>query len=182
LRSCGIEPIPLIDSINEDFLTDRFLDRIDHKQNSILYNPTKGWKVTESLIKAYPDWRFVPVKGLNREQLSEKLYQAKLYIDFGHHPGRDRMPREAAMHGCCLITGKLGSAGNTVDLPIPPQYKLDSNANGFVEQFGLLAADIMSNFPKHFTAFEPYRKWLQDESRIFKEQIQKIFHQSINSA
>ena len=182
LRSCGIEPIPLIDSINEDFLTDRFLDRIDLKQNIILYNPTKGWKVTERLINAFPDWHFEPLKGLNREQLSEKLYQAKLYIDFGHHPGRDRMPREAAMHGCCLITGKLGSAGNMIDLPIPPQYKLDSNTNGFVEQFGLLAADIMGDFPKHFTAFEPYRKWLQHEPRIFKEQIQKIFHQSINNA
>jgi hypothetical protein len=79
------------------------------------------------------------------------------------------------MHGCCLITGKLGSAGNAVDLPKPSQYKLDSNANGFVKEFGLLAADIMSDFPKHFTAFEPYRKWLQDEPRIFKEQIREIF-------
>jgi hypothetical protein len=182
LRSCGIEPIPLIDSINEDFLTDRLLDRIDHKQNTILFNPTKGWKVTERLINAFPQWHFEPLKGLNREQLSEKLYQAKLYIDFGHHPGRDRMPREAAMHGCCLITGKLGSAGNTVDLPIPPQYKLDSNANGFVQQFGLLATDVMGDFSIHFTAFEHYRKWLQDEPRIFKEQIKKIFHQSIPSA
>ena len=182
LRSCGIEPIPLVDSINEDFLTDRFLDRIDHKQNIILYNPTKGWKVTERLINAFPDWHFEPLKGLNREQLSEKLYQAKLYIDFGHHPGRDRMPREAAMHGCCLITGKLGSAGNMVDLPIPPQYKLDSNTNGFVEQFGLLAADVMGDFPAHFTAFDPYRKWLQNEPRIFKEQIAAYFFQSNKGA
>ncbi len=175
LRSCGIEPIPLIDSINEDFLTNRFLDRIDHKQSTILYNPNKGLKVTERLIKAFPEWHFEPLKGLNCEQLSEKIYQAKLYIDFGHHPGRDRMPREAAMHGCCLITGKLGSARNTFDLPIPPQYKLDSNANGFVEQFGLLAADIIGDFPRHFAALEPYRKWLQDEPRIFKEQIADFF-------
>jgi hypothetical protein len=178
LRSCGIEPILLIDSINEDFLTDRFLNQIDHKQNTIMYNPTKGWKVTERLIKAYPKWHFEPVKELNREQLSEKLYKAKLYIDFGHHPGRDRLPREAAMHGCCLITGKLGSAGNTVDLLILLQYKLDGNANDFIEQFGHLAADIMGDFPRHFTAFKPYRKWLQDEPRIFKEQIAAYFLQS----
>jgi hypothetical protein len=88
------------------------------------------------------------------------------------------MPREAAMHGCCLITGKLGSAGNTIDLPIPPHYKFDSNSNGFVEQFGLLAADVMSDFPTHYAAFEPYRKWLQDEPRIFKEQIAAYFLQS----
>ncbi len=175
LRSCGIQPIPLIDSINEDFLTDRFLERIDHKKNSILYNPTKGWKVTQQLIKAYPNWQFEPLKGLNREQLSEKLYNVKLYIDFGHHPGRDRMPREAAMHGCCLITGKLGSAGNDVDLPIPHQYKLDSQAENFVEQFGQLAGNIFENFPNHYLSFDGYRHWLQDEPRIFKEQIKDYF-------
>ena len=175
LRSCGIEPIPLIDSINEYFLTGRFLDRIDQKKNIILYNPTKGWNVTQRLIKEYPNWQFDPVLGLNCEQLSEKLYAAKLFIDFGHHPGRDRMPREAAMHGCCLITGRLGSAGNDVDLPIPIQYKLDSNAKDFIEQFGLQARDIFENFKKHYSAFNDYRNWLLDEPSIFKEQIKKNF-------
>jgi uncharacterized membrane protein YesL len=52
---------------------------------------------------------------------------------------------------------------------------LDSNANGFVEQFGLLSANIMGDFPAHFTAFDPYRKWLQDEPRIFKKQITDFF-------
>lgn len=175
LRSCGIDPIPLIDSINEDFLTDRYLDRIDHKQDLILYNPTKGWRVTRKLIEAFPQWQFVPLRGLNREQLSEKLYTAKLYIDFGHHPGRDRMPREAAMHGCCLITGRLGSAGNPIDLPIPNHYKLDSSSAEFISEFGEIAAQVLNDFPSHYAAFNPYRKWLQDEPRIFKEQIQNYF-------
>jgi hypothetical protein len=175
LKSCGIEPVPLIDSINEDFLTDKYLDKIDHKQNIILYNPTKGWKVTRQLIARYPQWKFLPLKGLSRDQLSEKLYSAKLYIDFGHHPGRDRMPREAAMHGCCLITGTLGSAGNAIDLPIPSQYKFDSNAPNFIEAFGELAHDVMKNFPKHYADFGQYRKWLQDEPRIFKQQIADYF-------
>lgn len=175
LRSCGIEPIPLIDSINEDFLTNRYLERIDHKQNIILYNPTKGWRVTRKLIEAFPQWQFVPLKGLNREQLSAKLYSAKLYIDFGHHPGRDRMPREAAMHGCCLITGRLGSAGNAIDLPIPSPYKLDSSSAQFTREFGEITTQVLNDFPNHFAVFNPYRKWLQDEPRIFKEQIQNYF-------
>jgi hypothetical protein len=175
LRSCGIEPIPLIDSINEGFLTDKYLDKITHKQNVILYNPTKGKKVTQALIEAYPQWQFVPLRGFNREQLSEKLYAAKLYIDFGHHPGRDRMPREAAMHGCCLITGILGSAGNAIDLPIPSEYKLDSSRADFVQSFGLLATDVMNQFPKHWDAFSAYRQWLQDEPRIFRQQIADYF-------
>ena len=175
LKSCGIDPILLIDSINEDFLTDKYLDKIDHKKNIILYNPAKGWKVTQKLIAHHPQWQFLPLKGLNKDQLSEKLYNAKLYIDFGHHPGRDRMPREAAMHGCCLITGKLGSAGNAIDLPIPSQYKFDSNSPNFVEAFGQLASNVMENFSKHHADFGMYRKWLQDEPRIFKQQIVDYF-------
>lgn len=177
LRSCGIEPIPLIDSINEGFLTNKYLDKITHKQNVILYNPTKGKKVTQTLIEAYPQWQFVPLKGLSRDQLSEKLYAAKLYIDFGHHPGRDRMPREAAMHGCCLITGILGSAGNAIDLPIPGEYKLDSSHPDFVRSFGVLATDVMNHFPKHWDTFNAYRQWLQDEPGIFRKQIADYFCQ-----
>jgi hypothetical protein len=177
LRSCGIEPIPLIDSINETFLTNKYLDKISQKQDIILYNPTKGKKVTDALISTYPQWQFVPLRGLNREQLSEKLYSAKLYIDFGHHPGRDRMPREAAMHGCCLITGILGSASNEIDLPIPKQYKLDSSEDGFVQSFGVLVADVMKNFSKHSDSFAAYRQWLQDEPRIFRKQIADYFCQ-----
>ncbi len=175
LRSCGIEPIPLIDSINEGFLTDRYLDRIDHKNDVILYNPTKGKKVTQALIKAYPNWQFIPLRGLNRQELSEQLYAGKLYIDFGHHPGRDRMPREAAMHGCCVVSGLLGSAGNTVDLPIPNKYKLDSSDKQFVQAFGVLASDVLANFPQHWNAFATYRQWLKDEPRIFKQQIANFF-------
>lgn len=175
LRASGIEPIPLIDSINEDFLTDCYLDQTNHKQNIILYNPSKGWKVTRQLIESLTNLTFVPIQGLNQCQLSQKFYHAKIYIDFGHHPGRDRMPREAAMHGCCLITGKLGSASNNVDLPIPSQYKLDSNSSEFLQNFENIATEIFSFFPEHFAIFENYRKWLQDEPRIFKEQIKNYF-------
>lgn len=175
LRACGIEPVPLIDSINEDFLTDKYLDRTEHKRDVILYNPTKGKKVTAALIQDNPQWEFMPLKGLNPQQLSEKLYAAKLYIDFGHHPGRDRMPREAAMHGCCLITGILGSAGNSVDLPIPQRYKLDSSKPDFLRRFKALATEVMQDFDKHYEVFDGYRVWLKNEPKIFKQQIADYF-------
>lgn len=175
LRSCGIKPIPLVDSIHEDFLTDKYLNRIDHKENIIFYNPTKGWHTTKQLISRYPEWKFLPLKGLNRDQLSANLYKAKLYIDFGHHPGKDRLPREAAMHGCCLITGLLGSARNDIDLPIPQHYKMDSSAPNFVEQFGMLTNDVMTNFPAHFARFKSYREGLMVEPSIFKEQLRSYF-------
>ena len=38
----------------------------------------------------------------------------QVYIDFGHHPGQDRLPREAVQCGCVVITGTRGS-GNQIN-------------------------------------------------------------------
>ena len=175
LRLCGINPIPLIDSISEDFLSNRFLNYIDHKKNIILYNPSKGFRVTSKLIERFPQWQFEPLENLTRGQISNKLYNAKIYIDFGHHPGRDRLPREAAMHGCAIITGLLGSAGNSKDLPIPQVYKLDSNAPEFERKFELLVYHIMNHFLESYSDFDHYRKWLKNEPILFKNQIKEFF-------
>lgn len=175
LRSCGITPIDLIDSINEDFLKNDDLKLSQSKEDVILYNPTKGKKITDYLMKMNPQWKFIPLKGLNREELSQKLLSAKVYIDFGHHPGRDRLPREAAMHGCCLVTGLLGSAGNSVDLPINERYKLNSDSHNFCENFQMLIQDIFLNYEYHHGCFDEYRKWLKNEPRLFKQQIANYF-------
>ncbi len=175
LRSCGIEPVPLIDSINEDFLTDTYLNAWAYKDNVILYNPSKGKKITGQLIAQNPQWTFIPLIGLAPDEMSKMLYSAKLYIDFGHHPGRDRLPREAAMHGCCLITGRLGPAGNSVDLPINDQYKLDTLNPNFFDKFKLLVQDVFANFDKHNEHFVSYRKWVKSEPVVFKRQIADFF-------
>jgi hypothetical protein len=85
------------------------------------------------------------------------------------------MPREAAMHGCCLITGILGSAGNSVDLPIPQNYKLDSSETDFLGRFKTLATEVMRDFDKHYQVFNDYRVWLKNEPKIFKQQIADYF-------
>ncbi len=175
LQTHRLSPAPLIDSINEIFLSDRFLGKIDLKLDKILYNPSKGFHITSKLIKSFPNFTFEPVENLNITQLSEKLFQAKIYIDFGHHPGRDRLPREAAMHGCCVITGMLGSAKNDFDLPIPAQYKLNSTSPDFTASFGRIASDVLSHFEVHYENFDSYRKWIQREPRVFREQVESNF-------
>lgn len=175
LVSCGIQPVPLIDSINEAFLNNNYVKYKDKKKNIILYNPTKGKKITQYLIQQFPQYKFMPLVGYSPEKMSDLLYIAKIYIDFGHHPGRDRMPREAAIHGCCIITGILGSAGNNIDLPIPNSYKLNSDDDNFYRQFDDLSQSIMTDFNHHFENFEPYRHYLISEPSIFKQQIANYF-------
>jgi len=174
LRACGIEPEPLIDYINLDHFVDQTPALIAGKQNRILYNPTKGKAFVDRLRAARPDWDFQPLKGLDRDQLSELLDASRLYVDFGHHPGRDRLPREAASHGCCIVSGRLGSAGNDIDLPIPARYKFDTRAPDFVERAVPLMESILANFETHHRAFESYREWVRAEYGIFDEQVRAV--------
>jgi hypothetical protein len=48
-----------------------------------------------------------------------------MYVDFGHHPGMDRIPREAAACGCLVLVGERGSASYFKDVPLTAEYKID---------------------------------------------------------
>ena len=58
------------------------------------------------------------------DQIAMLMCRAKVYIDFGSHPGKDRIPREAAVCGCCIITNREGSAAYAEDVGIPEKYKI----------------------------------------------------------
>ena len=168
------DPIPV-------YTTQQYLDTLAGKlpqavrENRILFNPHKGAKITARLRAAYANWEFMPLVGYGREQLAEIFLGAKLYIDFGHHPGKDRLPREAAIHGCCVITGRYGSAGNAVDLPIPETYKLDEKRDGFVAEFGSRVRKILDDFNSCSRDFEDYRQIIANEQHVFDRQIVAAF-------
>jgi len=145
------------------------------RSNTILYNPHKGKKVVQSLIAQFPNWRFFPLSGFNRAQLANKFLEAKLYIDFGHHPGKDRLPREAAIHGCCVITGLYGSASNSLDVNIPQAYKIDPQACSFLDNFKKQVNLIFNDFEKCSAEFSDYRQTISQEQIHFDDQINQIF-------
>lgn len=145
------------------------------RADRILYNPNKGAAITARLVAAYPEWDFRPLRGLDRTQLADAFLGAKLYVDFGHHPGKDRLPREAALHGCCVITAHHGSAANDVDVPLPSRLKLDVKAPGFMQGFGEVAGQVMSRFDACSAELTAYREAIAKESQVFCDHIRKAF-------
>ncbi len=145
------------------------------RSNTILYNLHKGKKVVQLLIAQFPHWNFFPLVGFNREQLANHFLGAKLYIDFGHHPGKDRLPREAAIHGCCVITGFHGSASNSLDLNIPKAYKIDPQSNSFFDTFKKRVDIIFADFEECSAEFSDYRYTISQEQIDFDHQITQIF-------
>jgi hypothetical protein len=55
---------------------------------------------------------------MSRKEVISSLTSSKIYLDLGIHPGTDRIPREAALLGCVIVTNKRGSAGNKIDVDI----------------------------------------------------------------
>ena len=103
--------------------------------------------------------------------IKKLMLNSKIYIDFGHHPGKDRIPREAALCGCCVITGFKGSAMFFDDVNIFEQYKFEED----LSNFSSLIEDIFNNFEIHHNQFSFYRKQIELEEEQFKLEIKKIF-------
>lgn len=160
------------DYLNEDFLN--IQTDLSKKQNIVVYNPKKGYSFTKKIIKKAKDIKFIPIINMNRQQVIETFQKAKVYIDFGNHPGKDRMPREAAILGCCVITGKRGSAAFYEDVSIPDDYKFDDkneNISNIIDKI----KDCFNNFEESYKDFEYYREVIKKEPQKFIDDLNKIF-------
>ena len=175
LQKLSISSHQLTDYLSEEHFANRFLGDETEKENIVAFNPLKGSKKTQILINKYPAIEFVPIQNMTSREVAALLRRAKIYIDFGHHPGKDRPPREAAMAGCCVITGRKGSAFYYEDVPILEKYKLDDSTNAYIENFGDLAESIFMNYFVHAVDFDLYRLKILNEPEVFKKQVQYIF-------
>ncbi len=163
-----------------DYVSQTFLvhaDKIDlaGKENFVVYNPKKGMNTTSWLISIGEDIDWRPIENyMTPEQVQELLASAKVYIDFGNHPGRDRIPREAAISGCVVITGRRGSAGNDVDINIPAEFKFDD------VHFEVTAVldkirDVFDNFDENYSKQAAYRERVLNDKNRFAQEVAAAF-------
>lgn len=165
------EMLPLKDYVNTDYSGNYDISK---KEDIILYNPRKGYEYTKQLIEMASDLHWVALAGFNRKQLIEMMQRAKLYIDFGNHPGKDRLPRECAMNGCCIITGMRGSARFFEDVPIADSYKFNEKSVGKQEIISRIRY-ILNHYEDANKEFEFYRNIIKSEKNEFESQVRRIF-------
>lgn len=162
------------DYIEDDIIeAHKFVDFSD-KRDSILYNPKKGYEFTKKIILQNPQYDWVPLINMTKQEVIRALLSSKLYIDFGTHPGKDRFPREAVLCGCCVITGLKGAAANSVDIPIPKKYKFEDNID-CLDDISMAISDIISNYPERIKDFEPYCIRTLNEKENFRKEVEECF-------
>lgn len=166
----------------KDYLNIEYFNNnnIPTKKNRIIYNPKKGLNFTKKLIKKLPQYEWVAIENMTRGQVIENMKLSKLYIDFGFHPGKDRLPRESALYDCCIITNKLGSARFFEDVMIPENYKFDNKKNNIKDILNKIIF-IMNNYEDCKNDFKQYKSMIAREKKEFESQVEFIFDIKINS-
>lgn len=163
-----------------DYPTELFFEELPNwdafkKENTITYNPKKGLDVIESFKNQLPQYNWVALEKMTREEMRAVLRKAKLHVDFGYFPGRDKIPREALVSGCCLLTGRGGTAGFKEDLGIPEKFKLDMEDQK-PEKIKELVVHIMENYNEVIKEFLPFREFVMGEKNRMIEDVEKLFN------
>lgn len=150
--------LPLFDYIPSYYLESEYIS--DVKKNIVCYNPLKGIEVTNQIKILNPEIKFVPIISMSENEIIELLKISKVYIDFGHHPGRDRIPREAAILGNCILTNEKGSAGFYTDLPFDTEFKTTK-----IEEIGNKINMCFEDYENHQKKFDLYRSVIQNQKK-----------------
>jgi hypothetical protein len=98
----------------------------------------------------------------------ECLDKARIYLDFGWHPGADRGPREAALRGCIVFINDCRNASHPIDVPLPADYRLN-----WIDRQDLLdrVSRTIENAAHHLTLQSDYRIWVQGARDRFRSEV-----------
>lgn len=155
-----------------DYLSDQYFEEteIPKKENTICYS-VKGQRIAKKLELILTDYKFIMLQNMDRSEVIDTLKKSKVFIDFGHHPGKDRIPRESAMLRNCVITNRKGSANFDLDVPILERYKID---NEDLELMVEIIKDCIENYETRIKDFESYINEIKNQKTEFFEQVKKV--------
>ena len=140
----------------------------------VAFNPKKAPETTQRLMAAGNGRVWLPLEGLDKASLAELLRQVRVYADFGPHPGRDRIPREAALCGAVVVTGRRGAAAFASDVPIPERFRLDEAGSDFDARALRLIDELVRSDAAFLQAWEQqagYRRWIEGDREGFGREV-----------
>ncbi|MFA5147906.1 MAG: hypothetical protein WC491_02110 [Candidatus Omnitrophota bacterium] len=140
------------------------------KKDIIVYGPKSAFfafllKATDSRLP------LEPIIGKGKDQTIKMLSSSKMYIDFGWHQGRDRMPREAALYNCLVIMDRLGAADNDVDYPLKDEYKLDIED---IKGAAVSLKKYLKEYDERITDFSAYKDWIKKQEAQFTGEAEEF--------
>jgi hypothetical protein len=125
--------------------------------------------------------QIVRLKHLPPETVKQHMLEAMVFAEFGYHSGRDRMPREAVLLGCIILTNTRGSAAFHQDIPIPSSYKIPDKLFLYPAIIKRIA-HCLNNYENCFRDFRPYVIALEKEYKDFPESVKSVFQEVLKES
>lgn len=151
------------------------------RENVVLYNPAKGNNHIQKILEISKkidldiDIEFFPLRGMSQDELKDKIYASKVYVDFGHFPGKDRLSREAASGGCVVLLGKRGSGSDWDDFQVEEKVDWDASNDSFdYESICKIIIDMINNYNYYFEKQKSYREIIRKERSLYIEQVKDM--------
>lgn len=144
------------------------------RSDEIIFNPKKSGCFVKQIASTNVKLKFIPLEGMTQAQLVEKYKKAKLYVDFGPFPGAERMPKEAVLFGCSVITGLNGASSVYEDVPIPDVYKFETTP----EQIPFIVKkiyEVLNGYEHTKMDFDEYRSTVLNLEKNFIEKLREVF-------
>jgi hypothetical protein len=128
-------PVQLVSdyiNVGKNFPPKRFEAKFEHDDKYLIaVNPAKGKEFTDQLMEIMDEkYKFIPIINMNNDEVRSTLSRSHLYLDLGHFPGRDKIPRESILCGTPVVLALRGAARNSRDFRINEKYKINLSHNG----------------------------------------------------
>lgn len=155
---------------------------IAERRNNVCFFPNKGGALAARFLEHAATLRhaidFVPIRDMTKAQVRETLFGARIYVDFGHHPGKDRVPREAAIAGAVVLLHAAGAATCFADHPLAADYLFteDDVASGALHR---RIDAILDDPAAHSAAQLGYRQAILLERERFDLEVRAFFFAGI---
>lgn len=152
-----------------------YREEIERVSNRVTFNPKKGADLVKKVADSLPEVEFVPLIGLSREDVIRTLKTSAIYLDLGHFPGKDHLPREAARAGTPILLANRGSAAYAEDFPFLDDYRLPVHGPTW-EQRAIEKIRLMLAEPdRHRDLQSEYRLSLNAERATFENEVRLAF-------
>lgn len=169
----------LIEAPISKYYTENISDSFE-KKDTIVFNPKKGSELAHLYKNLNPNNNYFALENLTEQQVIEALDSAKIYIDFGHFPGKDRIPREALARGCIVFLHNQNCASDYDSFPIDDYFRF----NQVDIQNGILQNKVekaLKEFEHTSKKQANARAQLYYEHAKFNLQIHNLFGMPLNT-
>ncbi|MEI6573862.1 MAG: hypothetical protein WCO61_10005 [Alphaproteobacteria bacterium] len=163
-----------------DYISQRFMSapKMSSRDQTITYFPRKGGALASVFFDSHPDLNRFPLENMPADTVHENLRKSQIYIDFGHHPGKDRVPREASISGNIVFLHERGAAAFHLDHPLDRFFLFTSTdvSNGSLYE---RVKKALSDPDTHYASQSTYHSRIFIEREEFLTQVKMNFFEPL---